>query len=167
MMRIFAISCCECNKWNSSSTQPGRSLKPQKWFLRDSSSTSRCQPSPNHSRSNFQYAECWIFWQSFVQTWVMWSRLSENSPTKTFPSSGLTHMAKLLLSPRSLSLRALFCVISVLSCLYYFKWMCLVLALVEGSGKMWTRRNRKKTVWWKAEVVQANISSLSTIFCTA
>ena len=154
VMRIFAISCCECDKWNSSWTQPGRSLKPQKWFLRDSSSTSRGQPSPNHSRNNFQCAEWWIFWQSFVQT-------------KTFPSSGLTHVAKLLLSPRSLSLRALFCVISVLSCLYYFKWMCLVLALVEGSGKMWTRRNRKKTVWWKAEVVQANISSLSTIFCTA
>ena len=29
-----------------------------------------------------------------------------------------------------------FCVISILSCLQPFKWMCLVLALVNGSCKM-------------------------------
>ena len=43
---------------------------------------------------------------------------------------------KAFVESKKLIAQALFCVISVLSCLYYFKWMCLVLALVEGSGKM-------------------------------
>ena len=132
MKRICIVFCCECNKSNSSSTQPSRGLKPQKWFSRDSSSALKELALPmveailsmvnaefprkvlsklewcdqGFRRINLQrrlISVDWLTWQSFC-----WSSL----------------------------LRALFCVISILSCLQPFKWMCLVLALVDGYCKM-------------------------------